>query len=176
MAIYVNAAGSSRKAIELFTDVLKTDPGNGVAHRGRADAYLNIGEHEKAVADYEVAIKSAADDSGILNNFAWVLATSPDDGLRNGKRALELAEKACQLTDYQQAHILSTLAAAYAESGDFEAALKWSHKAVDAGDETVKAQLQQELESYKQQKPWRERKQEPDPNAAEKEKAADGSP
>lgn len=160
LAIYLNAGEQSRKAIEVFDEVLKADPQNGIALRGRADAYLNVGEHGKAVADYEVAIKMFPDDSGILNNFAWVLATSPEDGLRSGKRAVEMALKACELTDYELAHILSTLAAAYAETGDFDNAVKWSQKSVDVGDKDIQDQLKQELESYRQKKPWREKKDE----------------
>ena len=95
----------------------------------------------------------------MLNNFAWVLATSPDDKLRDGKRAVQLATKACEVTKHKKAHILSTLAAAYAETGDFATALKWSQKAVELGVEKkeVDDQLKQELESYKKKKPWRER-------------------
>lgn len=158
LAVYLNAVGNSRKAIDVFTEVLKSKPGNNVAIRGRADAYLSIGAHKKAIADYEAALKAAPDDSGILNNFAWVLATSPEDELRNGKRALELGLKACKLTEYKEAHILSTLAAAYAEIGDFENAVKWSKKACELGDESVVDQLEQELKSYQNGKPWRERK------------------
>lgn len=160
-AIYLNAGNQSRKAIEVFGDVLRADPQNGVALRGRADACLNVGEHRKAVDDYEVVVKMFADDSGILNNFAWVLATSPEDDIRNGKRALEMGLKACELTEYGQAHILSTLAAAYAETGDFENAVKWSQKSVDLGDKEIQEQLKQELENYRQRKPWREKKAEP---------------
>ncbi len=160
LAIYLNAAGESRRSIEVFGDVLQADPGNGVAYRGRADAYLNLGAHKEAVADYEIALKSAPEDSGILNNFAWVLATSPDETLRDGKRAIDLGTKACELTEFKQAHIISTLAAAYAETGDFANARKWSQKAVEISDESVQEQLLQELESYKQDKPWRERKAE----------------
>ncbi len=163
LAVYLNAGNQSRQAIEIFTDVLRADPQNGVALRGRADAYLNIGEHGKAVADYEVVVKMFPDDDGILNNFAWVLATSPDDSLRNGKRALEMGLKACELTQYKEAHILSTLAAAYAETGDFENAVSWSQKSVDLGDSSILEQLKQELESYRQRKPWREKKDEAAP-------------
>jgi Tfp pilus assembly protein PilF len=100
-----------------------------------------------------------ADLAGILNNLAWVLATSPKDDIRNGKRSLELGLRACELTKYKEAHILSTLAAGYAESGDMANAVKWSEKAVEAGKEEKAEQLEQlekELESYKAGKPWRE--------------------
>jgi hypothetical protein len=91
-----------------------------------------------------------------LNNLAWVLATSPVDQLRDGKRAIELATKACKLTDYKKPHILSTLAAAYAETGDFETAKKWSQKAVELGEGEEKEALEKELESYRAGKPVRE--------------------
>ena len=71
----------------------------------------------------------APEESGLLNNLAWVLATSPNDKVRDGKRSIELATKACELTEYKEAHILSTLASGYAEEGDFETAKKWSAKA-----------------------------------------------
>jgi len=79
--------------------------------------------------------------------------------LRDGKRAIELATKACEVTDYKKPHILSTLAAAYAETGDFKTAIKWSTKAVEMGskDEEVDEQLKNELKSYQEKKPWRER-------------------
>jgi hypothetical protein len=76
------------------------------------------------------------------------------------------------LTQYQQAHILSTLAAAYAETGDFETAVKWSQKSVDLGDQDIQEQLKQELESYQRKKPWREKKQEPATEPAKKDDAA----
>jgi tetratricopeptide (TPR) repeat protein len=127
------------------------------ALRGRADAQLNIGEHVEAVKDFEEALKIDDEDTGILNNYAWVLATSPDDEVRDGKRAVELATKAVELTDEKEAHILSTLAAAYAETGDFESARKWSQKSVDMNDPEHAEQLAKELASYKENKPWRER-------------------
>jgi tetratricopeptide (TPR) repeat protein len=145
-----------RRAIELFTEILRKNPDNPAALRGRGDAYLNIGKHAEAIADYERALKLRPNDSGLLNNFAWVLATSPVDSLRNGKRALEMALKACELTQYKEAHILSTLGAAYAELGDFETAKKWSAKAIELGRANQKDQLRKELESYQQQKPFRE--------------------
>jgi tetratricopeptide (TPR) repeat protein len=95
-------------------------------------------------------------DPGTLNNFAWVLATSPIAAVRNGKRAIELATTAATVTDYKQAYILSTLAAAYAEAGDFKNALRWSEKAVQIGPPDQKEGLKKETASYKDKKPWRE--------------------
>ena len=165
LAIYLNAAGRSQDAIDQFSQVLRLDPGNPVAFRGRADAYLNAGRHAEAVEDYDRAMTALPEDSSLLNNFAWVLATSPDDAVRDGKRAVKIGSKACELTDHNQAHILSTLAAAYAETGDFESARQWSKKAVDLSEEAMKSDLEKELESYKKEKPWRERKEESEEDA-----------
>jgi hypothetical protein len=66
------------------------------------------------------------------------------------------------LTEYKEAHILSTLAAGYAESGDFAEAIKWSTKAVELGGHEGHEQLEQlknELDSYQQGKPWREKQE-----------------
>lgn len=150
------ASQQTEKAIETYTQLIVVDPQNVSAFRGRADAYLSQGKQAEAIADYESALKFDSNNSGVLNNLAWVLATSPKDELRDGKRAIELAELACKVTDYKQAHILSTLAAGYAEAGDFEAATKWSQQAVDLGADAMKGQLAKELDSYRQKKPWRE--------------------
>lgn len=150
------AAGRPRRAIEIFSEILQDDPENWMVLRSRGDALLSVGKHGEAIQDYEKAIKIEPSDDGILNNFAWVLATSPKDELRDGKRSLEMATKACEVTKYQRPHILSTLAAAYAETGDFENARKWSEKAVEQGKDELKEQLQKELDSYKDNKPWRE--------------------
>ncbi len=149
-----------RAAVNVYSGVIAADAGNWMALRGRADAELSIGEHAKAIHDFEAALELQPENSGILNNLAWVLATSPQDELRDAKRSIELAKKACELTEYKQAHILSTLAAGFAEAGDWEAAVKWSTKAVEAGKDTdVKEQLQEELASYEKKKPWRELQQ-----------------
>jgi hypothetical protein len=97
----------------------------------------------------------------MLNNLAWVLATSKDDAVRDAEKSIKHGLKACELTKYEKPHILSTLAAGYAEKGDWETAIKWSSKAVELGvkDEMVDEQLKKELESYKQQKPWREKQE-----------------
>ena len=163
-----------RKAIKTLSNVLQTTPKDVGALRSRGDAYLAVGDHKKAIADYESALTSADEDedgqyelSGILNNLAWVLATSPKEGVRDGKRSVELGERAVKLTEEKKAHILSTLAAGYAELGDFEKAIQWSTKCVELGKDEKHDQLdqlQEELDSYKAGKPWRE-KQETEENS-----------
>jgi tetratricopeptide (TPR) repeat protein len=157
LAMLYAAQNQLPEAIKTYSDVLAEDSDNFLALRGRGDSLLGVGKHAEAIADYEKALKIETDDPSLLNNFAWVLATSPDDKLRNGKRALELAQKAAQRTEHKQAHILSTLAAAYAESGNMKSAKEWSEKAVAVGSPEQKDELAKELASYKAGKPWRER-------------------
>ncbi|MCH7725442.1 MAG: tetratricopeptide repeat protein [Planctomycetes bacterium] len=156
LAAFLAADQRPSRAIKVLSTVLKDEPGNASAHRSRGDALLSIGKQTEALADYETVLKAEPGHTGVLNNLAWVLATSPDDKIRDAKRSIELGKRACELTEYKRAHILSTLAAGYAESGDFETAIKWSNKAVELGEGEVVEQLKQELESYKGKKPWRE--------------------
>jgi tetratricopeptide (TPR) repeat protein len=156
LAMLYGAEKKPDRSMEAYAALLAVDPEEWRALRGCGDILLNVGKQAEAVAYYEKALAIQPKDHGILNNFAWVLATSPDDKIRNGKRAVELAKQACEVTDYKLAYILSTLAAAYAETGDFDAALKWSSKAVEISDKKHAKALQKELESYKAKKPWRE--------------------
>lgn len=162
-----------RKAIDVYSSMLDRNPNNPNVLRSRGDALLSVGDHQKAISDYERAIKTvedfndearkdAVDLAGILNNLAWVLSTSPNDSVRDGERALELGQKAAELTEFKEAHILSTLAAGYAETGDFENAVKWSEKAVELGKQEEHNQLDQlelELESYRKNEAWREKQE-----------------
>lgn len=177
LAMFYSSEEKFDKAIETYSAVLAKDPKNFLALRGRGDALLGVGRHADAIADYERALAVDPDESGLLNNFAWVLATSPDDKLRNGPRAIKLATAACKSTEYKQSHILSTLAAAYAETGDFTKALEFSEKSVEAATGDQKESLRKELETYKAGKPMRERKtaedKKPEAKSEAKPKAAD---
>ncbi len=144
------------EAIKGYNDILAKEPDSVPALLGRAYGLMQLGRHAEAVADFEKALKILPDDPQILNNLAWVLATSPEDKLRDGRRAVELAEKACRATDYTQAHFLGTLAAAYAEADDFPKAVQWSTQALKIASEIRKPALAKELASYKAGKPWRE--------------------
>ncbi|MGD9127734.1 MAG: tetratricopeptide repeat protein [Planctomycetia bacterium] len=148
------------ESLKYYNKVLDKNKKNVEALEGRASIYLGMGKHAEAITDFDKANQLAPNKSEILNNLAWVLATSPKDKLRNGKRAIKLATKACELTEYKKPHILSTLAAAYAETGNFKKAIQFSTKAVELSEELEDAKiqeaLQKELRSYQEKKPWRE--------------------
>lgn len=175
LALYFQVDKQPQKAIEVYSEVLSRESNSIEAFRGRGDAYLSIGKHAAAIGDFEQALKLQPDDPALLNNLAWVLATSPEEKVRNGKRAVTLATKACELTDYDKPHILSTLAAAFAESGDFQTAIEWSQKAVDLKDPEQGEQLAKELDSYRDGQPWRERQSVAEQEAPPTESPANSS-
>lgn len=155
-----NASDRPRRAIEVYDDLISEVPELEGLYRSRGDAYLAIGKHKEAIADYEKELKQSPEDSGTLNNLAWVLSTSPEDDLRDGQKAIELATKSCELTEFKQPHILSTLASSYAEAGDFAKALEWIEKALKLAEETNSKNLEdikKELEAYKKNEKWREK-------------------
>jgi tetratricopeptide (TPR) repeat protein len=154
-----NASDRPRRALELYNEIFEEDAEFDGLFRSRGDAYLSIGQHAEAVADYEKELAKNPEDSGTLNNLSWVLSTSPRDDVRNGSRALELALKAAELSEFKAAHILSTLASAYAETGDFDKAREWITKAVSIAEENKADNLEslkKEAESYQKNEPWRE--------------------
>jgi tetratricopeptide (TPR) repeat protein len=92
-----------------------------------------------------------------LNLSARRAATSMDERYLNGPRAVELATEACEKTDWKRADLLDTLAAAYAETGDFEAAIKWQIKAIELGvNARFKADAEARLSLYRDHQPCRE--------------------
>ncbi|MCO6046041.1 tetratricopeptide repeat protein [Aeoliella sp. ICT_H6.2] len=168
IALYALQLEMPRRAIEALDRAIEAQPDEAILYRYRGDSYLNIGKHAEAIADYEKAMELAPDDYGVLNNLAWTLATSPEDELRDGQRAVELATKACELSEFQAAHILSTLAAAHAEVGDFEKAKEWVQKGIELDDPENVEQLKEELAHYERGETIRERQEQ---DAGEREGA-----
>lgn len=157
LAMLYNAADQPEEAVKIYDDLIEDDSENADALRGRGDAFLSLSKHKKAIADYEEALEIDPELDGVLNNLAWVLATSPDDEVRDGERAVKLASQAAELTEYKQAHILSTLASGYAESGDFEKAKEWIGKALEISDDKEQiSNLKKEMASYEKGEAWRE--------------------
>jgi hypothetical protein len=86
-----------------------------------------------------------------------ILAACPEAKCRDGKKAVEAATRACELTEWKKADCLDTLAAAYAESGDFNAAVMWERKAIAiVADERNKDAFRSRVALYQARKPYRE--------------------
>jgi len=110
------------------------------------------------VADLEAAVRIDPRFVAAMADLARLLATCSDDKLRDGKRAVELAAKANDLSGGKDPAVLDALAAAHAESGDFAQAVEYQKKALAAPefDKDQGTKARERLKSYEQKKPWRE--------------------
>jgi tetratricopeptide (TPR) repeat protein len=145
------------KAIAEYTESIRLDPDASGAYVARGISYADKGEFTKAIADYTEAIRLSPDDPDAYSNFAWMLATCRDDTIRDGTKAVELATRACELSKWKDGNDIENLAASYAECGQFEQAVNWQTKAIDAGVDVdqIKDSLKR-LELFKTGKPYRE--------------------
>ena len=104
-------------------------------------ALAEKGETVDAIAHYEKAIEAQPDLVEALTNLAWIFATSSDANIRNGQKAVELAEKASRLMGDTSPVVLRTLAAAYATNKNFEKALETSRRALQFAQEQRNSEL-----------------------------------
>jgi tetratricopeptide (TPR) repeat protein len=114
----------------------------------------------EAIGHYEQALRLMSEHVGVRNNLAWVLATSRDGAVRNGARAVALAEGANQSAGGKDAALLDTLAAAYAEAGRFEDAVRTAQAAMElvqaAGPAEQTRQIRGRLKLYQAGRPYHE--------------------
>src|SRR5712692_2297627 len=151
---------SRAAAIIHWQTLLKDYPLDIAAHNDLGVLLLQTGNARDAVAQWEMSLEIDPNDGNAQNNLAWVLATHPDDAIRDGKRAVELGEKATQLPGGEAPIVLRTLAAAYAEVGEFSKALETAERAAELATAQQNASLvetlRSEIELYRVNKPHRE--------------------
>ena len=143
-------------AIKDYDELIRLKPDDSVAYNNRGSAYSKKKDYDRAIKDYDEAIRFDPKNVRAYNSNAWLLATCPDAKHRDGKKAVELASKAFEQTNTSAA--LDTLAAAYAESGDFDKAVTAQKKACE--DKTLgaeaRAKREKRLKLYEQKKPYRD--------------------
>ena len=144
-----------RKAIEDFSAVIRINPNSARAYNNRGYNRQLVGDFAEALKDYEEAIRLAPKFGLAYQNKAWLLASADDAKVRSGKKAIEAATKACELTEYKNVGDIKALAAAFAEDGQFPTAVKWQVKAIELSDEDFKPFEQEVLEHYRNKKPIR---------------------
>ena len=131
---------------------IKLDPNLSMSYSNRGLCWTQKKKYDRAIADYNQAIKLDRNNAIAHNNLARLQATCSDQRYRDGEKALENASRAFQLEP--EAQFMDTLAAAYAEKGDFEKAHVWLTKAIGLStDENEKNEWRSRLELYKQGKP-----------------------
>jgi tetratricopeptide (TPR) repeat protein len=119
------------EAVEEFLKASRLQPTNVVANYQLALIYQSRKEMPKAIEYYHKTLQAQPDMIEALNNLAWLLAANRDPAVRNGAEAVNLAERACKLSDYKMPVFIGTLAAAYAEAGRFGDAVPTAEKARD---------------------------------------------
>ena len=122
--------GRVDEAIVDWEWTLQLQPSDANAHTGLGNALLQKGSPKEALTHYEQALTLAPEDPRCRNNMAWVLATSSDASIRDGAKAIDLAQVAVALSGGREPRFLRTLAAAYAESGRFPEALGVAQQAI----------------------------------------------
>jgi len=129
LALALLADDEDEAALQHLNRALEIRP-NSVAFRNRGTLYVDLGNYAAALKDFDVAIARDPNNVDGYTRRASVFASAPDARWRNGKQALEDARRACELSDWSNPEALNALAAAYAESGDFEKALQWQITAI----------------------------------------------
>lgn len=149
------------KAVADYTKTIEINPKVVEAYILRGASWEAKGDYDKAIADFTKAIEIDPKAVEAYNGLAWLLATCRNDRYRDGKRAVALAEKAVKLEE--AANRLDTLAAAYAEAGRFQEAIKTQERAItrikqsESWAGSLLPEYEKHLLSYKAGKSWREK-------------------
>jgi tetratricopeptide (TPR) repeat protein len=154
------AEGQFAEAIRNYRRAIQANPDRPEIYFHLGMALGQSGRTRDALVQYQEALRLNPELAGALNNLAWILATSSDDGLRNGAEAIRLAERACELTHHDKPLYIGTLAAAYAEAGRFSEAVATAERAeqlaTKAGLTAVAEKNRQALEFYRTGKSYHE--------------------
>jgi tetratricopeptide (TPR) repeat protein len=152
--------GMLDEAIAQFEKCLAMSPDFAEAHHDLANALRKKGRYLDAVAHYESALRIDPRSVLTLNNLGWLLATCSDPSVRNGARAVEVAARAELLSGGEDPLILHTLAAAYAENGQFSQAVATAQRALQLAEQQKKGillrALPNEITLYRAELPYHE--------------------
>jgi tetratricopeptide (TPR) repeat protein len=152
--------GKIDDAITHWLEAAKRRPEWAEVQNSLGMAFYRQGKNEKAIKYWTQAVRLKPDWPEALNNLAWALATGEKKELRYPTKAVRLAERACELTNYNQPRMLDTLAAAYAAAGRFIKAVKTAEKGIElareAKDEKTADDIRSHLQLYKKGKSYQD--------------------
>jgi tetratricopeptide (TPR) repeat protein len=160
LALILVQQGKLDEAIAEYRAALDLSPGSTEAHANLGTAYLLRRRYADAVREWQAALDLEPNRLAVLGNLAWLLATCPEAAVRDGPRAVEVARRAISLAGESDPLFQDTLAAAYAESGQWDAALAGARKALDAAagrnDAAHAAAIRTRIVLYQNRQPYRE--------------------
>jgi tetratricopeptide (TPR) repeat protein len=160
MAMVLMLLGRSAEAVAEFEKAIRQDDSFVDSQYQMSKALLQLGRRRDALEHLQIAHTVQPTSTSVGNDLAWVLATAPEAELRNGKKALQLALQASKATGNKDPIILDTLAAAYAEAGDYSGAQTISRAALElarmGGNRELILGLEREIDCYNKSKPWRD--------------------
>ncbi len=148
--------GQLTQALADFQYVVELQPDHVEALVQRAEAHRRLGRWERAAVDYEQALRHAPESGAAYRGAAWLLATCPDPETRDAELALRAAQQALELLGSEDATAWDTLAAAWANQGDFDQARQAATQALRLAPPAQHAALRQRLELYRKNQPYRE--------------------
>jgi len=150
--------GELEKAIADYNAALFRDQNLADVYLNRANTFLRMKDYRHALPDFQTAVQmNIKKPERALNSLAWLRATCPEAEMRNGKEAVELALKACELSEWKDWGIIDTLAAAYAEQGDFDRAIEYQKQVLQIGKfANDYDKIKEHLALYEQHTPYRE--------------------
>lgn len=157
----VNAqAGKIDKTVQLYEEALKCQPFDPSPVTELAAYYLTQKKPSEALRVLRLGAGKAPDNVGILTALAELLSTSPDDSVRDGSEAVEVAQKAADATKHKSPRVLRVLATALAENGKFDQALEVAQQARAIAEQRrmrkVAQRLQRDIGQYEKKQPVRE--------------------
>ena len=143
------------QAIKHYQQALKIKADFTEVRFNLANALYSQGKVGEAIEYYNQVLSIMPKNPVVLTKLAWIRATHPDAKWRDGAQAVALAEQCCQITQNRMVAALNALAAAYAEVGRFEDAVRWQLKAIELASNADTTELKKQLESFKVGKPLR---------------------
>jgi tetratricopeptide (TPR) repeat protein len=147
--------GRVDEAYDHLTRAIELAPRDAAALAGRADLLTDMGEYEAAAHDYDHALSINPKYADACRGSAWLLATCPDENVRNPGLALERAQTAVQLDRKADATTFDTLAAAQASVGDFKAAAETIRHAIEIAPPSERSVYQDRMQLYRKSQPYR---------------------
>lgn len=151
LAVSMLVKGNYGQAIAYLRQVIDAKPDHVEAYHNLGVAHMRIGQYSAAVNSFQASLKLKSDQPETLKAAAWVLATHPDPAERKPRLAIELAERARELTKNEDGSVLDTLAAAYAAVGDFNRAVSTAEAALGkaSANKDLAGKIQLRLEGYR---------------------------